>query len=566
MPITLAQLLPPVTADQAKALLLETLQGIGPVQQIGNGAGVAVISGAPVAAYDGIIQISTGGAPGTAAFIYSLDGGNTFSAPQAISGSGVYNAVGTGLVFNFSGTLALGDQYLFQTIFPPFPITDWESGGVARTLLESDAVSIADLAGNAIPDIAGGGLVDYATSDWLTLLSDQVYENDRYNPTATQGLVVLTLAVAAPTLTINPGDIVVANSSGSGLGVYLFSNSTGTTLTAGNSIALNFIAQQPGSAYNLSNGVLTVLKTPKPGLSVNNPAPGISAVVHSGGGSGTVTAAGTPLGNFSVVIQITASGGLGVGAFQVSVDGGSNFSSPLTIPPSGSYAVPLPSGTAETGADVTFAGTFTSGDTYSFTAYSSWVLISGQDEESVIALQGRDKNKWSGLGLGGGTSATFDYLARSAPGGGSEVVKTSVAASLANPGQINLVVAGANGPVSSAALSAIQTYVASLTGLTAKTNTSNVSQQTVNIVAQVFVRAAQLAAAQAAISTAFAELAAATHIGGVLTAASCEAALFQTTAGVTDVFMTSPTPNTDIQLPDATVPLFNLAGISYVLV
>jgi uncharacterized phage protein gp47/JayE len=70
---------------------------------------------------------------------------------------------------------------------------------------------------------------------------------------------------------------------------------------------------------------------------------------------------------------------------------------------------------------------------------------------------------------------------------------------------------------------------------------------------------------QAAISTAFATLVANTPIGGVVTWASIEDALYQTQAGVTDLYLTVPAPNTDTQLSASNVVAFNLAGVSYVL-
>lgn len=566
MGITLQDLLVPVTADDAKALLLETLQGIGPVQQIGTGAGVVVASGSPVNSYDVVIKVTTSGAPGTGQFSYSLDNGITFSSPIGIPGGGSYSATGTGMTFVFAGSFVAGDQYLFQTVFPPFSVNDWESGSTARTLVEMDAVTLADLAGTAVPDIAGGGFVDYADTDWLTLESDQLYENDRYPAVATQGLVVLSLAASAPPLTIAAGDIIVSNSSGSGTNVYQFSNTTGLTISPGTSVTLNFEAQQPGAAYNVQNGTLTVLKTPKPGLTATNPEPGNSSVTHTGGGSGTVTPSGFPNGNFSIVVRIVTNGGLGVGQAQVSLDGGASYASPLTIPGSGVYQVPTLNGLSMTGVTVTFAGTFTAGDLYSFTSYASWITTPGSDEESDIALRGRDKNKWSALGVGGGTVATFDYLSRTAPGGGSEVVKTSVAASLSVAGQINVVVSGVNGPVSSSALAAIQSYVSSFTGLCAKSSVNNSATHTIAVVAQVLVRAAQLAAAQAAIDSAFAALVTSTPIGGEVPTAAIEACLYQPGFGVTDVYLTTPPPNTDTFLPAGSVPLFDLSGVTYVLV
>jgi hypothetical protein len=566
MAITLAELIQPVTAEEVKALLLETLQGIGPVQQIGTGAGVVVPSGSPLNNYDVEVEITADGSPGTATFRYTLNGGQTFSVSATIPGGGVVTISGTGLTFTFAGVFVNGDAYIFQTVFPPLPVTDWESGGGARTLVEADAATLADLVGVAVADIAAGGLVEYASDDWLSLLSSQQYREDRYDPGATSGLVALTLASGSPDLSLAAGDLVISNSSGSGAGVVLFSNVAPLSIANGTTVVATFQAQQPGAAYNVQNNVLNVLKTPKPGLTVNNPAPGTSIVTHAGPGTGTVGVTGSPTGNYSVVARITTSGGLGVGAVQFSVDGGSNFASPLTIPSSGSYQLPMLDGVTDTGLTITFAGTFTSGDTYSFTSFASWVTVPGRDRESDVALAGRDIDKWSGLGWGGGTAATFDYLCRKAPNGGSEVTRTSVNPDTLVGGQVNLTIAGFNGPVSSSALVAITAFVKARLGLCAGVVISNSTTYTLAITAQIFTTAQRKSSVEAAIALAFQRLAVETQIGGKVYWSDLEAALNQKTAGVTSLYLTVPTPNTDTQLPSNATVGFDLTGLDIQLV
>jgi hypothetical protein len=562
---TLAEVLLPVSTEEVKALLLETLQGIGPVQQLGVGAGVVVPSGSPLASYDVLLEITTAGTLGTGAFRYSLDGGATFTVAYTIPAGGTHATTGSGLNFTFAGDFDQGDQYVFQTVYPPFSVTDWESGGAARTLVEADAATLADLVGTALPNIAAGGLVSYASGDWLTLLSSEMYLNDRYAAGATMGVVLLVLGSNAADLTVAAGELVLSNSSGSGAGVVLFSNVAGFTLVHGTSAVIAFQAEQPGAAYNVQNGVLTVLKTPRPGLTASNPAPGTSAVSHSGGGTGTVVPSGSPLGNFSVVVRVTTSGGLGAGAFQVSLDGGVNYASPLAVPGGGTYAVTQLDGLTATGLTLTFAGTFTSGDTYAFVSYASWVTTPGLDEEADAALRARDTGQWSALGVGGGTAATFDWLCRQAPGGGSEVAKTSVEVDAVVGGQVNVTVAGVNGPVSTSALTAVAAFVRARLGICASAVISNSGTSTLALTGQVFVGAQQLAGAQASISAALLALATQTPIGGTVFWSDIEDALSQKASGVRNVYLTSPTPNTDTDLPAHNVVVFDASGISYVL-
>jgi uncharacterized phage protein gp47/JayE len=562
VPPTLQDLLQPVTSDTVKAVLISALSGIGPVQQIGQGAGVMVVSGNPNGNYDAIISIAAGGAPGAATFSYSLDDGTTINGPYTIPSTGAYPIIGTNLLLNFAGIFDEGDEYLFGTVWPPFPVTNWESGGPGRTFLEGESTTVADLAGNALPSIAGGGFNDYANDSWLPLLAYELYQNSQYQPTPTVGLVQVSLAATATTRTFAAGQLVVADGAGSTAQTY--NNVSGFTITPGQTLSILFVATQPGSSFNVANGTILVLQTAIAGLSVNNPAPGISGVTHTGSGSGSVSVSGTPDSNYSVVVSVLSTGAPGVGTVQVSLDGGNNYASPFTIPAGGTYSLFQLDGITSTGLVLTFAGTFTATDTYSFTAYSQWVLVAGTDLESVPALQARNSNKWTALGYGGGTGDTFDYLARSTPSGGSEVTQVSATPSTSVAGQFNVVVAGYNGPVSSSALSNITTYIQQRTGLTVASTVSNATTQSVPVAGNVFVPAAQIPAAQAAIATAFQELQAATPIGGIVYWSDILEAVDQKQSGVRNAVLTSPSPNTDTSLASTAVPAFSLTGLNYI--
>jgi hypothetical protein len=85
----------------------------GTVTRIGSGS-ATLLNGSthsPVDNFDVWVQITTAGALATAAFKYSLDGGNNFSAPILTPVGGVYAIGGSGLVLTFSGTFVLDDVY-----------------------------------------------------------------------------------------------------------------------------------------------------------------------------------------------------------------------------------------------------------------------------------------------------------------------------------------------------------------------------------------------------------------------------------------------------------------------
>lgn len=97
----------------------------------------------------------------------------------------------------------------------------------------------------------------------------------------------------------------------------------------------------------------------------------LSEVKKAGPGAGALTAEGTPSNAFSVVVEITAQGGLNTAAFRVSVNGGHSYTDEITVPVTGSYAL------EGTGLTVQFAeaadadqkpSSFMVGDTFAFSS------------------------------------------------------------------------------------------------------------------------------------------------------------------------------------------------------
>jgi hypothetical protein len=102
---------------------------ITPVEKIGTGTGSLSVTGAPSDAYQAVVKITRAGNNGTAAFVFSLDGGDTYSPQIAVPSSGTYVLPETGLTLIFtngaSGTsFEVGDTYVFYTIAPAFSLAD----------------------------------------------------------------------------------------------------------------------------------------------------------------------------------------------------------------------------------------------------------------------------------------------------------------------------------------------------------------------------------------------------------------------------------------------------------
>lgn len=91
---------------------------------------------------------------------------------------------------------------------------------------------------------------------------------------------------------------------------------------------------------------------------------GVGFVRHTGSGTGAVQASGLAQGNYSVVVEITASGELGAGYYRTSLDGGRTWGAAALVPVA-------PVALAGTGVVLTFlagaGGTsFVAGDRFSF--------------------------------------------------------------------------------------------------------------------------------------------------------------------------------------------------------
>ena len=115
----------------------------------------------------------------------------------------------------------------------------------------------------------------------------------------------------------------------------------------------------------------------------------LGIVSKTGDGSGGVTVDGSPTNAFSVVVKITAQGGLNTAAFTASIDGGSNFTDEITVPVTGEYEL---EGTGlkllfeESADEDQRASSFLVNDTYSFTTTAP-TMTNGDVLKAITKLQ-----------------------------------------------------------------------------------------------------------------------------------------------------------------------------------
>lgn len=108
-----------------------------------TGLGDMTVTGAPLDAYEAVVEIIDGGGFNEAAFKYSLDGGDNWSAKITVPSDGVYEIAGTGLTLNFSEdtespsqSFLAGDEYAFPCTAPAASVA--KTGAAVDVLLASN--------------------------------------------------------------------------------------------------------------------------------------------------------------------------------------------------------------------------------------------------------------------------------------------------------------------------------------------------------------------------------------------------------------------------------------------
>lgn len=407
-----------------------------------------------------------------------------------------------------------------------FPVQSWQVGGVERTRLLAFATAIADTSATYIPQIAGGTFLDYASLTWLQLTAAELY-NLVYNaPSQTVGNITATAVSGAGPYSFNAGDLIaVFGASGR-----RYINTSAGTIASAASTVIQFGAEFVGTAYNdPSNSGAITLATPKPGVTLTNPALTFGLVVPTGAGTGTITptgAAGVP-NLFVVRIDVTGQAATTSWSYSIS---GSPFVS-FGVGNATNLAGLLVNITLTDGASGT---SFIQGQTFTFQTPGSWITSQGTDTETVTALAQRCRNRWASLSAIP-TNSLYQLLATSAPGIGGQVTQCVVFPDSVVSGQVNIVVAGPAGVLPSATIAALQAYISPRVPLTEKPFVLSPSTLAITIGGIVTATAAQLAAAQGLIQVALTNYFAGLGINGTVRRAAI-VRLIMEVAGVVDAF------------------------------
>lgn len=456
----------------------------------------------------------------------------------------------------------------------PFPVTSWQSGGVARTLIAVWAVlsrSFNDL----IRAVTQGVLLELSSGAWLTLLAYNVYQVTRDAAVSTVGLVELTDASGSPT-TFAAGELTVTDSSGR-----RFQNDLAATLPANGShffrvVAMNDDATLTPSGYNVSNSTITTLVTAVAGVTCNNPVPWITVFGRTG-----VATRGY------IVLTSATGGAIGVGGCGVDDGAGHGFLNVdavtlvAGVPQSVLFEAAFALATYNVGTgELTNVAVDPIGDIVavnSAPASGTWITTSGADEQSDASLRTECKEKWSTLGVGW-TSDAIKYLAKQA------VTSTPVtdAKVETNPGGVSglvgVTVRSAAGAMSGGDVAIVQAYLDAHRTLTSDITVSSATTLTIAISGVVYVPAAYLGTAQATATTNLIALEASVPVGGDDDAANAvqledilaaiKAPAYDATGVNTNpasplrIQLTAPTGDT--ALTAYQVPDFDYSGLTYV--
>jgi hypothetical protein len=527
LPLTLTQLLAPLTVDQVRTMLLGSLQGLGIVVKSGTGPGSTgvgtgslTLSGTPSAAFTKIvINIVTAGELGAAQFQYSLDGGVTFSGTQTVPASpGTFAVPTTGVSITFvsgpvgAGTsFTLSDQFIFATQIPSLTVTSWTASSGYRQLVEVEAQALAAFSAQQT-NLAAAGLTTKATGAWADLLGVQFYGLIRNGAAATAGQVTLKNAQEAGPFTITAGQMTFSSTN-----ALLYTNTTGGTLAIALATPVN--AAFSAGVGTLVNGTyyyrVTALNAAGETLASTE-----TSLVIAAGPQGVNVNWGAVAGATGYKIYGRSIGAelfiAQVGAVTTYLDGGSitpagalpssNTTDTLSlqvqaVAPGAAYNV-------GNGTIISIVGGTLPGVTVNNPdpGTGTWVTSQGADPETDSAYMLRCQQRWPALGTGS-TAAVYQLWATSAEaaaGHGTTITKTLVQPDGTTAGQVDLYLAGASGAVGAGAVTDAQTYINPRVPLTATTLIQAATNVVITLAGTVnyFAAKTTLAAVQAAVSAA----------------------------------------------------------------
>lgn len=144
------------------------------------------------------------------------------------------------------------------------PVSDFEPGGSARTMLQLLARSLAEMDAVRVTTVESGFL-GLAKGEWLDELARSHYQLERKPSAFAEVRLTLSAAAGLGPYDLRPGELWAESAAG-----LRYALLDAGTIPAGGSVALAFRAESPGTEYNAPAGTVTRLATPLPGVTVTN--------------------------------------------------------------------------------------------------------------------------------------------------------------------------------------------------------------------------------------------------------------------------------------------------------
>jgi hypothetical protein len=418
-----------------------------------------------------------------------------------------------------------------------FPTSSWQDFGTDLTRAQAIATAIEDVVANQIPAIAGGSLLDYAPSypGWTALTAKQIFNLEQEGATSTVGSVLFTNA-SGSAYTFSTSNPIIIAFAASGK---RYRSTGGGVIPASGSLTVSMQAENPGASYvdPSNSGDISVVTPSMPGVTVTNPSTTYTTPTQTGSGTGTLSLGGSPSGPHSVVLNITATSAGNPPTVSYSLDG-----QPAVSLGSVSSVTNL----AGTGINITFVVgasgvSWVSGDTYAFTTPASWITSQGADTQTDLSLTDDCRNRWSSLAEAP-TEGLYKLLAKRTPTIGAQVTQCFVAPDSVINNKINVVVAGPGGVLPAPTIALIQVWLTPWARGCDIPVVQSPATTPLTIAAIVTCVASQLAAVQAAVTTALNNYIAKIAVNGTIKLSAIEALLVPNpitgqggVAGVTDL-------------------------------
>lgn len=381
-----------------------------------------------------------------------------------------------------------------------FPVTDWEAGGVAHTMVKAIAASLGDLTA-LVAAVAAGGYTNLAKDldpTWLDLIGEHFYGVPRARATYTKQLCRVTCAPGFGPQTINVG----FRARGP-VNIYEYQGAP-VIVPDADYVDVELRAESPGSDYDDPANTIVTIVTPLPGLSINNPptnfggtSSGSAARNPANQGSGQITPSGAPvlLRHYKVTVKASGSQpGTGAVLIEYEQDGVAGIIASIAPIPA-SY--PIGDGITLTFSNGAGVG-FVKGDLHTFESIGSPITANGVDDESQESYAARMLGRWPSLSLNIVADKYVAWIRQASLDGAFGIEKIIPRASAEVAGQTDVLVATAAGAPSGPIVSSLQAYVNARDGVTDTAFVTAASNLNITPSGSVTVHQEDLAAAQAA--------------------------------------------------------------------